>query len=188
MSALNQNLWGSSKYWWVVLILGIIMVLCGLVYWIWPIQGFAISSQIFGWLLILAGVVRLCISASRNRPHGWKWWLAGGVIDIFIGFMLVRSVLLSEIVFPYFLGIIFVFWGVGVLVSSVSSRNGRYWWLYLINGILLMIIGFLFFEGGYFQKAGMVSSLTALAFIYWGLLIAITSFDMKRITRAEYKE
>lgn len=185
MSALKQTFWGTSRYWWVALILGILMVICGFAYWIWPIQGFAISSQIFGWLLILAGIVQLCFSASQNRPKGWGWWLAGGVIDMFIGFMLVRSIILSEIVFPYFLGIVFIFWGISALISSVSSRNGRYWWLYLINGILLMIIGFFFFEGGFLQNAEMVSFLTALAFIYWGFSISITSFDMKQIDNDE---
>lgn len=104
---------------------------------------------------------------------------------MFIGFMLVRSIILSEIVFPYFLGIVFIFWGISALISSVSSRNGRYWWLYLINGILLMIIGFFFFEGGFLQNAEMVSFLTALAFIYWGFSISITSFDMKQIDNDE---
>ena len=66
----------------------------------------AVASQIFGWLLILAGVVQLCVSAGVNRPRGWGWWLAGGVIDMFVGFLLVRSVVLSEIVFPYFLAIV----------------------------------------------------------------------------------
>ena len=87
------------------------MVLGGFAYWFWPAAGFAVASQIFGWLLILAGIVQLCVSAGVNRPRGWGWWLAGGVIDMFVGFMLVRSVILSEIVFPYFLSIVFIFWG-----------------------------------------------------------------------------
>ena len=179
MSALKLNYWGPSKYWWIALIVGILMVICGFAYWFWPQPGFAVASQIFGWMLILAGIVQLCFSAGQNRPRYWGWWLAGGVIDMFIGFLLVRSIVLSEIVFPYFLAIIFIFWGISALISSVSYKNGSYWWLYLINGILLMIIGFFFLEGGYKQNMEMVSFLTALAFIYWGFSIAMTAYEMK---------
>ena len=98
---------------------------------------------------------------------------------MFVGFMLVRSVILAEIVFPYFLAIVFIFWGVASIVASVSTRSNRYWWMYLVNGILLLIIGFFFLEAGYLQNMMMVSFLTALAFIYWGFTIAMTSYDMK---------
>ncbi|MDE5685284.1 MAG: DUF308 domain-containing protein, partial [Paramuribaculum sp.] len=112
-------------------------------------------------------------------PQGWGWWLVGGVIDLFIGFMLVRSVILSELVFPYFIAIVFLFWGLGAIFSSVSQRARRYWWLYLINGILLMVIGFFFLEAGYIQNMLMTSMLTSLAFIYWGFCICMLSYDIR---------
>ena len=87
--------------------------------------------------------------------------------------------MLSEAVFPYFLAIVFIFWGISAVIQSVSTRAGKGWWLYLINGILLMIIGFFFLEAGYVQNMMMVSFLTALSFIYWGFSIAMTAYDLK---------
>ena len=162
-----------------MLIIGVLLVLGGFTYWFWPAAGYAVASQLFGWLLILFGVVQLCVSAGINRPKGWGWILAGGVINIFIGFMLVRSVVLSEMVFPYFLAILFIYWGIAALIASISARRERYWWLQLVNGVLLMLIGFFFIEAGYIQDLALVSFLTALAFIYWGFTIAMTSYDMK---------
>lgn len=179
MKAFNVNFWGQTRYWWIVLILGILLVVGGFAYWFWPAAGYAVASVIFGWLLIMGGVVQLCVSAGINRPRGWGWWLAGGVIDIFIGFMLVRNVLLSEMVFPYFLAFVFMFWGVATLVAGISQRRRKFWWLYIINGILLLIIGFLFVEAGYVQNMMMVSFLSALAFIYWGFTLAMTAYDMR---------
>ena len=57
-------------------------------YWFWPAAGYAIASQIFGWLLVLTGIVQICVSAGINRPRGWGWWLAGGVIDLFVGILI----------------------------------------------------------------------------------------------------
>ena len=160
----SLNFWGSSKYWWVVLVLGILMVLGGFAYWFWPEIGYA---------------VQLCVSSGRNRPKGWGWWLTGGVIDLFIGFMLVRSVILSELVFPYFIAIVFILWGISTLFAAVSQRRRSLWWLYIINGILMLVIGFLFIESGYIQDMMMTSFLVAIAFIYWGFTIAMVSYDMR---------
>lgn len=179
MKALFLNYWGQTRYWWVILIAGILMVLCGFTYWFWPVAGYAVASQIFGWLLILVGIVQLLVSSGVNRPRGWGWWLAGGVIDMFIGFLLVRSVILSEYVFPYFIAFVFLFWGMGYLISGVQQSGRRYWWLYLVSGILMLLIGFFFLEAGWLQDMEMTSFLTSLAFIYWGFLLAMYSYDMK---------
>lgn len=100
---------------------------------------------------------------------------------MFVGFLLVRSIILSELVFPYFLAVVFIFWGIAWIIASVTSRSKRYWWMYLINGILLLILGFFFMEAGYTQNMLMVSFLAALAFIYWGFTLAMASYDMKPV-------
>ena len=102
---------------------------------------------------------------------------------MFIGFMLVRSVILSEVVFPYFLGIIFLFWGIEAFIGAAAGRRARYWWLGIVNGILLCLIGCFFFEAGWVSDMLMVSFLTSIAFIYWGFTIAIASYEMKPDTK-----
>jgi len=179
MKTLNYHFWGQTRAWWVVLLAGILMVLCGFAYWFWPQAGYAVSSQIFGWLLILAGVVQLIAGSGSDRGSGWVWWIVGGVIDIFIGFMMVRSVVLSEAIFPYFIAFVFIYWGVTEIIASVSRTPRRYWWLYLLSGVLMLVIGFFFIEAGWIQDMMMVSFLTSLAFIYWGFTIAMLSYDMK---------
>lgn len=184
MKALNLR-FQSTRHWWVVLLVGIIMVICGFAYWFWPVAGYAVASQIFGWLLILAGMVQLIVAASNNHPKYWGWWIAGGMIDMFIGFMMVRSIVLSEVMFPYFLALIFVFWGVSAVCNSVANRQRRYWWLYLINGILLTLIGFFFVEAGWTQDMMMTSFITSLAFIYWGFSLAMVSYDLRPTEQIE---
>ncbi len=174
-----MNFWGQTRYWWVVLIVGILLAIGGIAYWYWPAVGFAVVSQLFGWLLLVVGIVQICVSAGEKRPQGWGWWLAGGILDLFVGFLFVRSVVLSELLFPYFLAVIFIFWGVATVVSAVSSRSTGIWWLYLVNGILLMVIGFFFLEAGWYENMIMVSMVASLAFIYWGFTVAIVSYDMK---------
>lgn len=165
----------GTRLWWLILCVGILLVIGGFAYWLWPVAGYAVASQIFGWLLILAGVVQLCVAVGPNHARGWGWWLAGGVINMFIGFMLVRSILLSEVVLPYFLAFVFFYWGIESFVNS----NGRLWWLRLINGILLCLIGYFFLEAGWISNMWMVSFLTSIAFIYWGFTVALTACALR---------
>lgn len=179
MKNYNANLVCQTRWWWAVLIVGILLVIGGFAYWFWPAAGYAVASQIFGWLLVLAGIVQLCVAAGPDSPKGWGWWIAGGIIDMFIGFMLVRSVVLSEAVFPYFLAFIFLFWGIEAFVNAATYRHRRYWWLGIINGILLSVIGFFFLEAGWVSDMMMVSFLSSIAFIYWGFTVAMTAYELK---------
>ena len=179
MKTSNLNFWGVTRYWWVVLVIGLLFILGGFAYLFWPGIGFAVASQLFGWMMVVAGIVSLCVSAGRNRPQGWGWWLICGVINMFVGFMLVRSVVLSEAIFPYFIGLVFAMWGVGKIFNSVATRDRKYWWAYLINGILMLVLSFLVIESGYLSDLFMVSLLTSCAFIYWGLTLSVVSYEMR---------
>ena len=145
MKALFQKFMGESRYWWVVLLAGILMVICGFAYWFWPVAGYAVASQIFGWLLILVGIVQLLMASGPHAGKGWG----------------------------------FLFWGISALCSAVQQSARKYWWLQLINGILLILIGFFFIEAGWVQDMAMTAFLTSLAFIYWGFSLAMLSYDMK---------
>lgn len=173
------NFWGPSRYWWILLIIGLCFVVAGFTYYFWPMIGYAVISQLFGWMMVVSGIVALCVSAGTHRPAGWGWWLVGGIINMFVGFMLIRSLVLSGMLFPYFLSLVFAMWGIAAVFSSISQCNRKYWWLYLINGILLLVISFLLVEAGYTNAIGMISLLTSIAFIYWGFSIAMISLDMR---------
>ena len=178
MKSVDLRTIGQTRWWWLVLAVGILLVIGGCAYWFWPGAGYAVASQIFGWLLVMTGIVQLCVAAGPNSPKGWGWWIAGGVLDMFIGFMLVRSVILSEAVFPYFLSFVFLYWGIEAFANAARRRN-KYWWLGIINGILLAVIGFFFLEAGWTSNMYMVSFLASIAFIYWGFTIAIAAYDLK---------
>lgn len=179
METLKLQHFGHTRFWWLVLCVGALFVIGGFAYWLLPISGYEIASTLFGWLVLLVGVVQLCVAGSNNRPRGWGWWLAGGVLDVFIGFMLVRSVVLSEVVFPYVLAFLFMYWGIGIIFSGFNCRGSKYWWLKLVNGVLMVLLGYFFLEAGYLQDAVLVSMLTSLAFIYWGFTLAISAYELR---------
>lgn len=178
MKDMSSNLVFQSRLWWLIVAVGILLVLGGFCYWFWPAQGYMVASMLLGWMLIASGLVQVCVGAGENKPHNWGWWIGGGVLSMFVGFVLVRSLFLSMVVFPYFLAFFFVYWGVVEFISAgVSQRRG--WWLPLINGVLLCIIGFLFIESGIQSTEFMTSFLVSIAFIYWGFTLTTVGYELK---------
>lgn len=182
MKTHNLRIVTESRWWWLILTVGILFIIGGFAYWFFPVTGFAVAAQLFGWLLIVAGIVKICVAGGPDTTRHRGWWLFGGVIELFIGFTLVRSILLSETVLPYVLAVVFIFWGIESIANCSTAR--RLWWLRLINGILLCFIGYLFIEGGWLSDMWMVSFLASIAFIYWGISLAVTACVLRPVRNA----
>ena len=128
------------------------------------------------------GIVQLIVSGNvKQKVRGWGWWLAGGIIDILIGFILVGNLSFSEAVLPFFFAFIFVYKGIANLFSALNMvSTHRYWWLYLVNGLLLLILGLLFFASP-FTAAFSIIFLCAAAFIYWGFSLIFFGYSLRPV-------
>ena len=182
MDIATMHFWGKTKYWWALIITGILMIPCGLWLWFQPALGYEVLSLLLGWLLILFGIVQLIVSGNvKQKVRGWGWWLAGGIIDILIGFILVGNLSFSEAVLPFFFAFIFVYKGIANLFSALNMVSPhRYWWLYLVNGLLLLILGLLFFASP-FTAAFSIIFLCAVAFIYWGFSLIFFGYSLRPV-------
>lgn len=139
----------AVRYWWLLLAGGVILFLIGVVVFAFPVQSYVGMAVLFGWLMLLTGVVETIV-AVRNTHYvtGRGWMLAWGVIEIVLGLILVFNVALSSETLPVVLG----FWllmrgfsavGLGGDMRAVGIR-GAGWTI--LCGILLLLcaLGILF--------------------------------------------
>lgn len=178
MKALQKTHFGQSRLWWLVMLVGILLMIGGISYWAWPAAGYVAAAIMLGWLLIVTGIVQIVVSTTGERPRGWGWWLASGVLNLLIGFMLVSNITLALTVFPYFMAFFFIFWGIQEFVSA-SIAGRRLWWLGIINGILMCIIGYYFLEGSIQSTVFMTAFLISVGFIYWGFTLTMAAYEMR---------
>ena len=76
MELTTFNFWGKTKYWWGIMLVGILLIPAGLWLLFQPVMGYAVISMLLGWGLILFGVVQLTVSGDiEKRGQGWGWWL-----------------------------------------------------------------------------------------------------------------
>ncbi len=180
MENIEKIFWGKTPYWWIVLIPGILFIPCGCWFLFSPSVGYFTITTILLWMLILSGIAQLIIAFNTTRnAQGWGWWIAGGIIDIFVGFMMLSNIGFSAMILPYFFAFVFLYKGVSNLASAFTAQSYHpSWWLYLINGLLQLIMATLFFLSP-FSAMIAIDFLIGAAFIYWGISLIFFSLDIR---------
>jgi uncharacterized membrane protein HdeD (DUF308 family) len=162
--------------WWLVLIEGIALSILGLMLLFSPGITTIILVQFVGWYWLLTGVIKI-VSIFFDRD-GWGWKLAGGIIGILAGLMVVQTPLWS----PFFVGsTLIIILGVQGLIFGVISlvqafRGGG--WGPGIMGAISMLFGFLFLTniGGFTLSLPFAIGILA---VFGGVTSVIAAFRLR---------
>ena len=120
----NLTFWIESskqavRYWWLLLLAGIALFVVGMLIFVFPARSYVGMSMLFGWVILLTGILEVLLStANRHFITGRGWMLAGGVIEIVLGVILILNVGLSAATLPLFLG----FW---LMMRGFSTKSDR---------------------------------------------------------------
>lgn len=115
LSSLIEQSKQAVRHWWLLLVVGIALLAVGILVFIYPARSYLDLSVLFGWLILFSGVMEVVLAArSRHFVTGRGWMLAGGIIEIILGAILIFNVALSAVTLPIFLG----FW---LLMRSFST-------------------------------------------------------------------
>lgn len=115
LSSLIEQSKQAVRHWWLLLVVGIALLAVGILVFIYPARSYLDLSVLFGLLILFSGVMEVVLAArSRHFVTGRGWMLAGGIIEIILGAILIFNVALSAVTLPIFLG----FW---LLMRSFST-------------------------------------------------------------------
>ncbi len=105
LNALIESSKQAIRYWWLLLLVGIVLLLVGVLTFLFPARSYLGLSLLLGWVILLAGVLEVVLSASnRHFITGRGWMLAGGIIEIILGIVLIFNIGLAASMLPLFLG------------------------------------------------------------------------------------
>ena len=141
-SSLIENSKQAVRYWWLLLIIGIALFAVGVLIFVYPVQSYLGMSLVFGWLMLISGILEVVLSsANKHFITGRGWMMAGGIIEIILGIILIFNVGLSAATLPIFLG----FWlmmrgfsaiGLGGDMNALEIA-GSGWTIF--TGVLLLL-------------------------------------------------
>ena len=128
-----------SKYWYLTLIKGIIMTLLAVLLFTSPEASLLVYVLYIGIGFIIAGVVQIVQGIKvKGNLDSWGWVVFGGVMDLFLGYILISHPGLTVSIIPIMIGFWAAFYGFFLIIDAFSGTGGAL--LKIIFGILIIIM------------------------------------------------
>jgi uncharacterized membrane protein HdeD (DUF308 family) len=118
-----EELLGFSRYrraWSVAA--GILLIVAGFVAMFWPGITLWALAVITGLGLIVSGAIRVT-AALIDRPAGWGWLLAGGLVSLVVGGMALVWPDVTVLALALLLGIRMIVFGAAEIASALQLRS-----------------------------------------------------------------
>ena len=173
------------KNWWLLLIAGIAYIILGFLVWNHPGETLLVAAIYIGIILLISGISQT-VMAIRERDGMEKWglYLAFGLIDLVLGAIFLFNPIATAVAFTLVLGIWFLFRGIMEIVNSfrLKKEGMDYWWLSLVSGIVIAVLGFMITGK---PLSGALALVTLISFAFWfkGVIMIIISFGVRKVKR-----
>lgn len=137
----------GSKIDWSLVLGGILLLIVGAACVFWPGLTMVSIAIIVGCALIAACIFDFIVFfRTRGTEAHSGWTIVNAIIDLLLGIMFLAHPLVAAEVITIFLGVLLVCYGIFAVVMSFGLRKiTDKWWIMLINAIVAIICGLLFF-------------------------------------------
>lgn len=134
-------------YWWVPILFGIIFILTGI--WILksPVESYEQITKMIGVIIVVSGGTQIFFSiANRHGIPKWGFQVAGGLVDLVIGIILIVNPDILLKIIALFVGIWLIVNSVTLIMRAAEARKDEqaYWKWELGLGLFLLLLAILF--------------------------------------------
>ena len=172
------------RFWWATSVVGVLMIIVGLVMMIFPTISYLVLSSIVGVVIFVSGISNLALAAnSHNIMVGKVWVFASGIVEVLLGFILMFSVVVSELILPVLLGLWILFKALNIIgVSddmSILEMPGASWTM--LMGILTLLCAFIVISQPLIFGATAVVLWSSISLIILGGTLFLYSLQLKKM-------
>ena len=170
---------------------GILCFAAGIAVFVFPLQSYVALSIITGILMLFVGAAQLIIaSTSANYLAMRGYVLVGGVIDIFLGFLLCIYPAVTMAILPIMLGIWMMYHSFMIIAFGGDLETfrikGSGWTIF--GGILLLIMSIIVLINPFGAGVATVIVLSGIGLLLFGFLLCWMSIIMRDINKTSEKE
>jgi uncharacterized membrane protein HdeD (DUF308 family) len=172
----------AAKYWWVILVRGIILILLGIAMLVWPGPTLWVFALFFVAYLLVDGVMSIFqgFSERKEGKSGTGSFVVGG-LAVVAGLVLLIWPKESATVIAYLIAFWALLAGISGIAGGLALRKqpGSGWGWFVAWGVLALIFGVIVLFN---PAAGILSILWLVAIwaIMAGIVFVIASFFVKK--------
>ena len=177
MSNLISKVSGTIKNWWVFLILGVLLLISA--YWMFstPVESFVGLASLFSALIFVSGLFSVFFAlTNKDDIDNFGLYLAGGLLDVLIGFILLKYPGLTLVLFSMFIGFWLLFRGFNMISVSfkIKKIGDSNWGWILFFGIMVVI----------FAMMSIINPLIGASYLVFTLAFTLVLFGVANIALA----
>jgi uncharacterized membrane protein HdeD (DUF308 family) len=183
MSNAISAITSTIKNWWVFLIIGILLLIGSYYMFSTPEESFIGLAGLFSALILVSGLFRVFFAlTNKDDIENFGLYLAGGVLDVIVGFLLLKYPGMTVVLFSLFIGFWLLFRGFNIISISfkVKSLGDTDWFWILLFGILVVIFAFMAIVNPLIGASYLVYTL-ALALLFAGIANIFLALRLKKV-------
>lgn len=183
MTSLLKEVKRTVKNWWIFLILGIFLVICGFWVMMTPVESYITLAIFFSVMVFANGIFDIAFSISNSKIlKGWGWHLAGGILETLLGVILIIHPALTMNILPLMLGFWLMFGAVSIISGAFDLKSYKIngWGWMLVLGIILMVFSFMVIGNPIFGS-GTIVIMTSIAIITYGISYITFGLHLKKV-------
>lgn len=183
MSNLISKVSGTVKNWWVFLIIGILLIVSA--YWMFstPVESFVGLATFFSALIFVSGLFSVFFAlTNKDDIDNFGLYLASGILDVLVGFILLKYPGITVVLFSMFIGFWLLFRGFYMISAAFKIKKvgvGSWGWV-LFFGILVVIFAMMSIINPLIGAAYLVYTL-AFTLVLLGIANIMLSFRLRDI-------
>ena len=174
---------GTIKNWWVFLIIGILMIIGAIWMFKTPLESFVGLAGFFSILILLSGLFSVFyVLGNKSDLDNWGLYLAGGVLDVVVGLILLNYPQITVLLFSVFVGFWLLFRGITTIsvAFKYKKESEEGWGWILLFGILIVIFAMMAILNPLIGAAYLVFTL-AFTFLLLGIVNVYLAFKLKNV-------
>jgi uncharacterized membrane protein HdeD (DUF308 family) len=178
-----QTIVASIKHWYIPLIIGVVLILSGILVFSTPAESYLTLSVMFSLSFLLAGILQIVFSLANSKElSSWGWYLAGGILYMLIGILLLSRPEISIVTLPFLVGFFVLYHSVNALGGAYDLKNlgVQNWGALAIIAVLGIIFSFILIWNPAFAGLSLVFW-TGMSFISAGVAAIYISLQLKKI-------
>lgn len=170
-----------GRAWWLVLLFGVASIILGVIAFLQPEGSVEVVAYILAIWLIISGIFSIIRAFAHGLSGGVRaLFIVTGILSLVLGLFALSggedSVFRAEWILAIFIGISFVFSGIGTLVAAAESKEGRGWNIF--GGIVLLIAGIVVLAVPY-RSLFALSLIVGIWLFIIGIFTIVSAFSIR---------